>query len=85
MGGAGCGLSTALRRVSATPGEDDSHAGRRTVSIDPLTVHELKAHKARQAAERLVIESDWPDSDLVFRTAFGAPSSPTRPRNCCRS
>jgi hypothetical protein len=49
--------------VSATPGEDDSHAGRRTVSIDPLTVHELKAHKARQAAERLVIESDWPDSD----------------------
>jgi integrase len=32
---------------------------RRTVGIDPLTVQELKAHKARQAAERLVIESDW--------------------------
>ena len=47
--------------------------GRRKVSIDPLTVRELKAHKARQAAERLVVESDWQDSDLVFRTAFGAP------------
>lgn len=52
------------------------------MSIDPLTVRELRAHKARQAAERLVVESNWPDSDLVFRTAFGAaliPDTPSRP------
>ena len=43
------------------------------MSIDPLTVNELKAHRSRQADERLVIESDWPESDLVFRTAVGEP------------
>jgi integrase len=58
---------------------------RRTVTIDPLTVRVLQAHRARQAEERLVIESDWPESDLVFRTAFGEPVYPDTPRNCCRS
>ena len=52
---------------------------RRTVSIDPLTVRELQAHRARQSQERLVIESDWPESDLVFRTAFGEPLFPDTP------
>lgn len=51
----------------------------RTVSIDALTVRVLQAHRARQAEERLVIESDWPDSDLVFRTAFGEPVFPDTP------
>jgi integrase len=46
---------------------------RRTVTIDPLTVRVLQAHRARQTQERLMIESDWPESDLVFRTAFGEP------------
>ena len=49
------------------------------MSIDALTVRELKAHRARQTQERLVIESDWPDSDLVFRTAFGEPVFPDTP------
>jgi integrase len=49
---------------------------RRTVSIDALTVRELKAHRARQTQERLVTESDWPESDLVFRTDFGGPLLP---------
>jgi integrase len=52
---------------------------RRSVSIDPLTVRVLQAHRARQAEERLVIESDWPDSDLVFRTALGEPVYPDTP------
>lgn len=52
---------------------------RRTVSIDPLTVRVLQAHRSRQAQERLLIESDWPDSDLVFRTAFGKPLYPDIP------
>lgn len=52
---------------------------RRTVSIDPSTVRVLQAHRARQAEERLLVESDWPESDLVFRTAFGEPLYPDTP------
>jgi integrase len=52
---------------------------RRTVSIDPLTVCVLQAHRSRQAQERLLVESDWPESDLVFRTAFGQPLYPDTP------
>ena len=52
---------------------------RRTVTIDPLTVRVLQAHRARQAEERLVVESDWPESELVFRTAFGEPVYPDTP------
>jgi integrase len=52
---------------------------RRTVTMDPLTVRVLQAHRSRQAEERLVIESDWPESDLVFRTAFGEPVYPDTP------
>ena len=49
------------------------------MTVDPLTVRVLQAHRARQAKERLVIESDWPESDLVFRTAFGEPVYPDTP------
>lgn len=52
---------------------------RRAVTIDPSTVRVLQAHRARQAEERLVVESDWPESDLVFRTAFGEPVYPDTP------
>jgi integrase len=52
---------------------------RRTVSIDPSTVRVLQAHRARQAEERLIVECDWPESDLVFRTAFGKPLYPDTP------
>jgi integrase len=52
---------------------------RRSVSIDPLTVRVLQAHRARQAEERLVVESDWPESELVFRTALGEPIYPDTP------
>ena len=52
---------------------------RRTVSIDESTVRVLRAHRARQVEEQLVVETDWPDSDLVFRTAFGEPLYPDTP------
>jgi integrase len=51
----------------------------RMLSIDASTGRVLQAHRARQAEERLVIESDWPESDLVFRTAFGEPVFPDTP------
>jgi integrase len=49
------------------------------VSIDPLTVRVLQGHKARQAQDQLMVESDWPDSDLVFRTGLGEPIYPDTP------
>jgi integrase len=58
---------------------------RRTVSIDPSTVRALQARRWRQAEERLLIESDWPESDLVFRTDVRGASVPGHPRSCCRS
>jgi len=53
-------------------------ARRPAVTIDPSTVRALHAG-VRQAEERLVVESDWPESDLVFRTAFGEPFYPDTP------
>ena len=58
---------------------------RRTVSIDDSTVRVLRAYRARQVEEQLVVETDWPDSDLVFRTAFGEPLYPDTLRSSCRS
>jgi integrase len=43
-------------------------------------VDALRAHRARQAAERLVVGPDWPalplGADLVFRTELGTPMDP---------
>jgi integrase len=39
----------------------------------------MQAHRGRQAAEQFVMEAGWPDSDLVFRTAFGEPIFPDIP------
>jgi integrase len=51
----------------------------RRVSIDPLRVRVLQGHKARQAQDQLMVGSDWPDSDLVFRTGLGEPIYPDTP------
>jgi integrase len=37
----------------------------RTIDLDALTVEVLRAHKARQAAERLRLGEKWADQDLV--------------------
>lgn len=62
------------RTVGSTKG-----GRRRTVRIDASTVRALQAHRARQSEERLLIESDWPELDLVFRTASGEPLYPDTP------
>ena len=45
-------------------------AGERTVALPPFVVTALRAHRARQLAERLAADY-WPDPDLVFASTVG--------------
>jgi integrase len=50
-----------------------SDKSRRTVSLPAVAVAMLRAHKARQAEERLTTGPDWADDGLVFTTRIGTP------------
>ncbi len=52
--------------------------GRRTVSLDAVTVTALREHRKRQAAERLQMGAGWHDLDLVFPRIDGTPLHPER-------
>lgn len=52
--------------------------GRRTVTLDDVTVSVLREHRARQNAERLLVGSSWTDLDLVFCRVDGTPLHPER-------
>ena len=54
---------------------------RRAVDLSAPMVESLKAHKARQAAERLALGEAWADSGFVFTSSIG---TPVDPRNCYR-
>jgi integrase len=51
-------------------------AGRRRVELDPATVTALRAHRRRQAAERLAFGAGWRDHGLVFTRPGGEPLNP---------
>lgn len=60
---------------------DTKTAGsRRSMHLPGPVVDALRTHRARQAAERLVVGPDWPalplGADLVFRTELGTPVDP---------
>ncbi|MDA1240737.1 MAG: site-specific integrase, partial [Chloroflexi bacterium] len=46
---------------------------RRAIELSPATVKMLKAHRIRQAEQRLRLGSIWQDEDLVFPDATGGP------------
>ncbi len=52
--------------------------GRRTVTLDAVTISALREHRKRQNAERLLIGSGWRDNDLVFCRVDGEPLHPER-------
>ena len=52
--------------------------GRRTVTLDAVTVSGLREHRVRQNAERLLMGSGWSDLDLVFCRVDGTPLHPER-------
>jgi len=51
---------------------------RRSVSLDPVTVATLKAHRRRQLDERVAAGDAWDDSDLLFCDQMGGPLHPDR-------
>jgi integrase len=59
-----------------TGGQPKTRAGERTVSLDAATVAMLKAHRRRQAAERLAAFGAYEDQDLVFAREDGTPVFP---------
>jgi integrase len=49
---------------------------RRSISLDPLTLGALKAHRARQLEDRLMVGDGWKDTGLVFTRPDGEPIHP---------
>jgi integrase len=61
--------------------EPKTPRSRRTIGLPTVCVEALRAHKARQAAERLAAGSRWQDHGLVFTSTIG---TPIEPRNLTR-
>jgi len=72
-----------LTRTSAglQLGEPKTDRSRRTVPLPRSAVEALRAHRARQAAERLAAPGVWRDTGLVFTSEIG---TPLEPRNVLR-
>jgi integrase len=51
-------------------------AGRRRVELDPATIAALRAHRKRQAAERLAFGAGYSDHGRVFTRPGGEPLNP---------
>lgn len=69
-----------LKRVKGkglTFGTPKSAAGRRDQSIPAKTLEPLRAHKKRQAQDRLQAGSVWRDTGLVFTMEDGRPIDPS--------
>jgi integrase len=49
---------------------------RRTISLPPSTVAELRRHRAEQAERRLLVGPAWQDGDLVVDRGDGGPMNP---------
>jgi integrase len=68
-----------LVAVSYTVVESGTKSGKvRTVDLDPGTVAALRAHRARQAAERIALGPAYQDRDQVFCREDGEPLHPDR-------
>ena len=68
-------LVESLYTVSFAPPK--TARGRRVVVLDPVTVAALRAHRKRQAAERLAVGPAYTDNDLVVARVDGSPVQPS--------
>jgi integrase len=72
---------TYVARHGLALGDVKTATSQRTVHLTPLAVDALKAHRARQATERLALGPDWLTrplgADLVFRTPLGTAVDPS--------
>jgi integrase len=62
-------------------GEPKTDKSRRTVPLPRSTVETLRAHRLKQAEERLAAAEAWQEHGLVFTTEIG---TPLEPRNVLR-
>jgi hypothetical protein len=53
-----------------------THAGNRVLPLPDLAAEALKLRAEQQAADRAMLGSAWPDTDLVFTTRTGRPVEP---------
>ena len=66
---------TLVRATGGLPvfGEPKTARSRRTITLPPVVVAALRAHRAQQNAERLALGEGWSDYGLVFASAIGTP------------
>ena len=63
--------SAAVWRSVRSHGDTKTEKSRRTLGLPQMAVDALRAHKERQAGERLAAGGQWSDHDLVFSTRTG--------------
>ena len=64
--------SAAVWRSVRVHGDTKTEKSRRTLGLPEMAVDGLRAHKKRQAGERLAAGAQWSDQDLVFCTRTGS-------------
>ncbi|HXA30117.1 MAG TPA: tyrosine-type recombinase/integrase [Candidatus Angelobacter sp.] len=65
--------ATGDRKTGLVMVEPKTKKSRRPVALSQGAVRSLRAHRAAQAAERLVAGDEWDDQDLVFPNRVGRP------------
>ncbi len=71
-GGPPVPASAAVWRSVRAHGDTKTEKSRRTLGLPQMAADALRAHKKRQAAERLAAGEQWSDHDLVFCTRTGS-------------
>jgi len=71
-------LSRALQRIEGKLRIEElkSRSSRRSLKIPEIALSGLKAHRLRQAEERLAAGLEWHDTGFVFTTRWGTPPAP---------
>jgi len=73
------------RKGQLWEGDTKTRQSRRRLQALPITLAALKAHRARQAAEKLKAGNAWTDAGLVFTTEIGTPIDPANLRRAFRA
>lgn len=73
LDGAALTVRHALSNVTGELGDPKTDTGRRTVGLEDSTVAALRAHRTRQARDRLAAGSRWTDLGYVFASSNGTP------------
>jgi integrase len=70
------GSSDKGKRSELQATETKTDGSRRTIALPDSVVRALRAHRARQAQDRLVAGMSWTDQELVFTNRSGRPIEP---------